>query len=136
MQGVERSRRVSTRAQSKVPGSDQRIVGHTRAAPLTRRPLDPCPAESTIFPMDPLLLVVLKVVGAVAGIGLFYYFLYRAVLSARRKGRAGLGGQLMATALTFSSGTALDPAREVAAEQQKLKRNQDGSGDPDADSRP
>jgi hypothetical protein len=86
--------------------------------------------------MDPLLLVVLKVVGAVAGIGLFYYFLYRAVLSARKKGRAGVGGQLMATALTFSSGTALDPAREVAAEQQKLKRNQDGSGDPDADSRP
>ena len=84
--------------------------------------------------MDPLLLVVVKVVGAVAGIGLFYYCMYRAVLSARKKGRAGIGGQLMATALTFFSGTALDPAREVATESQKLKRNQDGNGDPESDS--
>ena len=85
--------------------------------------------------MDPLLLVVLNVVGGFAGIGLFYYFLYRAALSARKKGRAGIGGQLMATALTFFSGSALDPAREVATEQQKLKRNQDGNGEPDLDSR-
>ena len=86
--------------------------------------------------MDPLLLVVLNVVGGVAGVGLFYYFLYRAVLSAMKKGRAGIGGQLMATALTLFSGSALDPAREVATEQQKLKRNQDGNGDPDSDSQP
>jgi hypothetical protein len=84
--------------------------------------------------MDPLLLVVVNVVGGAAGVGLFYYGLYRAVLSAKKKGRAGVGGQLMATALTLFSGTALDPAREVAAEQQKLKRNQDGNGDPDSDS--
>jgi hypothetical protein len=87
--------------------------------------------------MDPLLLVVLKAVGAGAGVGLFWYILYRAVLDAKRKaGRAGIGGQLMATALTLFSGTALDPSREVATEQQKLKRNQDGNGDPDLDSRP
>ena len=86
--------------------------------------------------MDPLLLVVLNVVGSAAGIGLFYYLLYRAVLSAKKKGRAGVGGQLMATVLTLFSGTALDPAREVATESQKLKRNQDGNGDPDLDSQP
>ena len=86
--------------------------------------------------MHPLLLVMLNVVGGVAGVGLFYYVLYRAVLSARKKGRAGIGGQFMATALTLFSGSALDPAREVATEQQKLKRNQDGNGDPDLDSRP
>ena len=82
--------------------------------------------------MESLLLVVLNVVGSVAGVGLFYYFLHRAVLSARKKGRAGIGGQLMATALTLSSGTSLDPAREVASESQKLKRNQDGRGDPES----
>ena len=42
----------------------------------------------------------------------------------------------MATVLTLFSGSALDPAREVAAESQKLKRNQDGNGDPDLDSQP
>ena len=113
------------------PGSVQRIVEHTHAAPLTRHPLDPCPGEITIFPMDPLLLVALKVVGAVAGIGLFYYFLYRAVLSARKKGRAGIGGQLMATALTFFSGTALDPARggcNRTAEAQAQSRREQRSG--------
>ena len=86
--------------------------------------------------MKPLLLVVPNVVGGVAGVGLFYYFLYRAVLSARKKGRAGMGGQLMATVLTLFSGTSLDPAREVATEARKLKRNQDGSGDPESDSQP
>ena len=86
--------------------------------------------------MDPLLLVVLNVFGGAAGVGLFYYLLYRAVLSARKKGRAGVGGQLMATVLTLFSGSALDPAREVAAESRKLKRNQDGNGDPDLDSQP
>jgi len=87
--------------------------------------------------MDPLLLVVLNVVGGAAGLVLFWYILYRGVLDAKKKaGRAGVGGQLMATALTLFSGTALDPAREVATEQLKLKRNQDGSGDPDSDSRP
>jgi hypothetical protein len=34
------------------------------------------------------------------------------------------------------SGTVLDPAREVATESQKLKRNQDGNGDPGSASRP
>jgi len=86
--------------------------------------------------MDPLLLVVLNVVGGAAAVGLFYYLLYRAVLSARKKCRAGVGGQLMATVLTLFSGSALDPAREVAAESRKLKRNQDGNGDPDLDSQP
>ena len=85
--------------------------------------------------MDPLLVVVLKVVGGAAGFGLFVYVLYRGVMAAKKAGRAGMGGQIVGTALMFFSfGTALDPAREVAAESRKLKRNQDGSGDPDSDS--
>jgi len=88
-----------------------------------------------LFPVDPLLLVMLKVVGGAAGVALFWYILYRSVLDAKKRaGRAGFGGQLLATALTLFSGTALDPAREVATESQKLKRNQDGTGDPDSDS--
>ena len=84
--------------------------------------------------MDPLLVLVLKVCGGAAGFALFVYVLYRCVLDAKKRaGRAGIGGQLMATALTLFSGTALDPAREVATEARKLKRNQDGSGDPDLD---
>jgi hypothetical protein len=87
--------------------------------------------------VDALLLVVFKVGGGAAALALFWYVLYRGVLDARKKaGRAGVGGQLMATVLTLFSGTALDPAREVAAESQKLKRNQDGNGDPESDSRP
>lgn len=86
--------------------------------------------------MDPLLLVVLKVVGGTAGFGVLWYLLYRAVLDAKKRGRTGVGGQIMASALMLFSGSALDPAREVATESQKLKRNQDGNGDPDSDSQP
>ena len=84
--------------------------------------------------MDPLLLIVLKVCSGAAIFALFVYLLYRCVLETKKRaGRAGIGGQIMATALTLFSGSALDPAREVATEARKLKRNQDGSGDPDLD---
>jgi hypothetical protein len=83
--------------------------------------------------MDPLIVVVLKVVGTVSVFALLWYGGYRAVSAAKKRGRAGLGGQILGTVLMLFSGTALDPAREVAAEQRKLKRNQDGSGDPDSD---
>ncbi len=88
--------------------------------------------------MDPLLLVVLKVVGGAAGFALFVYILYRGVLSAKKPGRAGIGGELIGNALMLLTGgcSVLDPTREVAAELQKLKRNQDGTGDPDSDSQP
>jgi hypothetical protein len=100
--------------------------------------------------MDPQLRVVLEVVGGAAGLGLFWYYLYRAVLETRKRaGRVGIplrglprvvGGALMATVLSVlpgtALGTALDPAREVATESQKLKRNQDGNGDPESDSQP
>jgi hypothetical protein len=87
--------------------------------------------------MDRLMLVVLEVVGGAAALGVFWYILYRVVLDTKKKGaRAGIGGQLMATVLTLFPGTSLDPSREVATEQQKLKRNQDGNGDPDSDSQP
>jgi hypothetical protein len=85
--------------------------------------------------MDPLLSVAIQVVGGAAGFALFVYVLYRGVMLAKKAGRAGMGGQIVGTALMFFSfGTALDPAREVAAESRKLKRKQDGSGDPDLDS--
>ena len=85
--------------------------------------------------MHPLLVLVLKVCGGAAGFAVFVYLLCRCVSAAKKRaGRAGVSGQLMATALMLFSGTGLDPAREVAAEARKLKRNQDGSGDPDLDS--
>ena len=84
--------------------------------------------------MDALLVAVLKICAGAAGFAMFVYLLYRCVLDAKKRARrAGIGGQIMATALTLFSGTALDPAREVATEARKLKRNQDGSGDPDLD---
>jgi hypothetical protein len=88
--------------------------------------------------MDPLLLVVLKVVGGAAGFALFAYLFYRGVLFAKRPGRAGIGGQLMGNVLVLLTGGCyvLDPVREVAAELRKLKRNQDGNGDPGSDSQP
>lgn len=87
--------------------------------------------------MDPLL-VVLNVVGAAAGFALFVYVLYRGVLFAKKPGRASLGGELMGNVLMLLTGgcSAADPGREVAAELQKLKRNQDCNGDPNLDSRP
>jgi hypothetical protein len=100
-------------------------------------PLDSFPGDLTLFAMDPLVLVVLKVVGVSAGFLVFWYLLYRFVLDTRKRaGRVGIGGQLMATALSLFPGSALDPAREVTAAAQKLKRNQDGSGDPESDSEP
>ena len=88
--------------------------------------------------MNSLLLVVLKVVGGAAGFALLAYILYRGVLFARKPGRAGIGGQIMGNALMLLTGgcSVLDPVREVAAELRKLKRNQDGTGDPDSDSQP
>jgi hypothetical protein len=83
--------------------------------------------------MDPLIVVTLEVMGSAAVFALLVYGGYRAVLAAKKAGKAGVGGQIMGLALLMFSGTALDPAREVAAESRKLKRNQDGSGDPDSD---
>jgi hypothetical protein len=88
--------------------------------------------------MDPLLPAMLKVVGSAAGFALFVYILYRGVLFAKKPGRAAVGAELMGNALMFLTWgcSAADPGREVAAELRKLKRNQDGNGDPDSDSQP
>ena len=70
--------------------------------------------------MDALLVVVLKVCSGAAGLALFVYLLCRCALDAKKRAsRAGIGGQIMATALTLFSGTALDPAREVATEARR-----------------
>ena len=46
---------------------------------------EPANRLATIFPMNPLLRVVLEVVGAAARLGLFSYYLYRAVLETRKR---------------------------------------------------
>lgn len=77
--------------------------------------------------MDPLVLVVLKVVGGSAGLALFWYILYRGVLDAKKRaGRAGIGGQLMATALTLFSGTAL--TRRVRSQPSRRTLNATKTG--------
>lgn len=86
--------------------------------------------------MNPLLVAVLKTIGVAAGFALCVYVLYRAVRAVKKRaGRAGIGGEVMSLALmVLSWGGAPDPAREVATETRRLKRNQDGAGDPDLDS--
>lgn len=77
-------------------------------------------------------MLLAKIVGAFALIAVFVYGGCRAVGWAKKR---SLGGELVGTALLlFSFGGALNPARELAAEQRKLKRNEEGSGDPDAHS--
>lgn len=81
--------------------------------------------------MNPAWTLLAKVVTAFALLALFAYGCSRAVRWAKK---SGSGGGLVGTALLFFSfGGALDPAREVAAEQRKLKRSEEGSGDPDPD---
>ena len=82
--------------------------------------------------MDPAWTLLAKIVAVFALFALIAYGCSRAVLWAKKRGR---GGGLVGTALLFFSfGGALDPAREVAAEQRKLKRSEEDSGDPDPDS--
>jgi len=81
--------------------------------------------------MEPLYWLLLKVTGAVAAFAALAWLMVRSALAARKSGRAGVGGQLIGTALMFFSfGTALDPAREVTTETRKLKRKSETSADP------
>jgi hypothetical protein len=77
--------------------------------------------------MDPLVVLVLKVVGGAGGIALFVYVLYRLVLAARKIGGTETGAQIVGIfAMLFGSVIAPPPSREVATES----REQNESGDP------
>jgi hypothetical protein len=76
--------------------------------------------------MDPLVVVVLKVVGGVGGVALVYV-LYRLVLAARKIGRTETGAQIAGIfVMHFGPVIAPPPSREVATES----REQNESGDP------
>jgi hypothetical protein len=76
--------------------------------------------------MDPLVVVVLKVVGGVGGVALVYV-LYRLVLAARKIGRTETGAQIAGIfVMLFGPVIAPPPSREVATES----REQNESGDP------
>jgi hypothetical protein len=77
--------------------------------------------------MDPLVVLVLKVVGSAAGVGLFLYLLYRLLLAARKIGRTEAGAQIAGIfVMLFGPVIAPPPSREVATETRK----QNESGDP------
>lgn len=79
--------------------------------------------------MDPSLLLLGKIAAAFALLSLVIRVCCRAVRWARKRPP---GGELIGTALTFFSfGGALNPGRELAEERRKLKRSEEGSGDPD-----
>src|SRR5688572_21770566 len=77
--------------------------------------------------MDPLVVVVLEVVGGAGGVTLVAYVLYRLVLAARKIGRTEAGAQIAGIfVMLFGPVIAPPPSREVATES----REQDESGDP------
>jgi len=77
--------------------------------------------------MEPLVVLVLKVVGAAGCVALTAYFFYRLVLAARKIGRTETGAQIAGIFLMlFGPVIAPPPSREVATES----REQDESGDP------
>jgi hypothetical protein len=80
--------------------------------------------------MEPLAVVVLKVLAGAGSVGLSVYVLYRLVLVARKIGRTEAGAQIAGIfVLLFGPVVAPPPPREVATES----REQDESGDPPID---
>lgn len=77
--------------------------------------------------MNPLVVLVLKVVVGAGAVALFVYGLYRLVLAARRIGKTETGAQIVGIfVMLFGPVIAPPPSREVASES----REQGGSGDP------
>ena len=72
--------------------------------------------------------LIAGILAAVAGIALLAYFFYRAVRWAKR----GRGAATFVTGLleSIDVGSGLNPAREVILEKRKLKRSEEGAGDP------
>jgi hypothetical protein len=81
--------------------------------------------------VDPLVVSVFKAAGTVGGFLLFVYVLYRLVLVGKKSGRS-VGVELLGVFVTFLGAVVVPvPPREVPSETRKLKREQDGSGDPE-----
>ena len=79
--------------------------------------------------MESPWILLANIVLVLSVIVLLVYGCCRAVRWARK---GTVGGAVVGSALMFFSfGSAMDPAREVAAERRKLKRSEEGSGDPD-----
>jgi hypothetical protein len=66
---------------------------------------------------------------AVIGLALLIYLFSRAVLWAR-KGRGG-AESVAGLVGSIDLGSALNPAQEVMREKRRVKRSEEGSGDPD-----
>lgn len=80
--------------------------------------------------MKPLVVAVLMGFGSVGGFALLVYMLCRAV-SAEKAGRTSTVGQIVGIFVTLLPGVIVPvPPPETPAETRKVKRNQDGSGDP------
>lgn len=81
--------------------------------------------------MDPLVVAVLKAVGTVGGLVLLVYLLYRLVVVIKKSGRS-VGVEFLGVIVTLLGAVVVPmPPREVPTETRKLKREQDGSGDPE-----
>lgn len=81
--------------------------------------------------MKPLVVAVLMGFGIVGGFALLVYMLCRAVSAAKKAGRTSTVGQIVGIFVTLLPGVIVPvPPPETPAETRKVKRNQDGSGDP------
>lgn len=86
---------------------------------------------SQVFIVEPLTIAVLKATGALGGVALLVYVLYRAVSAAKKSGRTRSAGQIVGIFLTMFPAVIVPvPPPEVPTEARKVKRNQDDSGDP------
>jgi hypothetical protein len=79
--------------------------------------------------MDSRIVLLTIVPFAVGGFALLIYLCRRAVLWAKQKrGGAEFLADLVGSA---DVGSALNPAHEIVQEKRRLKRSEQGSGDPD-----
>ena len=82
--------------------------------------------------MDALVVLVLKVAAAGAGIVLFVYLLYRAVLGAKKMRGTGSGEIVTVLLLGLGTGIAPAPPREVKMESRHLGDKDDSGDRPDS----
>lgn len=75
--------------------------------------------------MDSPIAVIPLILFAVSGIVLLVFLSFRAILWAKRR---PAGAEFVGS---LGLGSVLNPAEEVAEERRRVKRSDDGSGDPD-----